>query len=105
MTIDNFANFARQKIDITDDEKKEKKVKTVCYLCDEKFDQNLRSCTNVRDHCHCTVRYQVAAYSVYTHNASGFDNYLAIPKIVENFNDCSFWCIDKEIQEDISFFG
>ena len=41
--LDDFANFRRQKIDVTDVEKREQKGKTICYLRWEKFNRNVRN--------------------------------------------------------------
>ena len=41
--LDDFANFRRQKIDLTDVEKREQKGKTICYLRWEKFNRNVRN--------------------------------------------------------------
>jgi len=53
-------NFSKKMIPSTEEEQCEYEKATVCWICQEKFDQSEKK---VRDHCHFTGKYRGAAHN------------------------------------------
>ena len=76
---------------LTKEEEKEFQSATICHICEEKLSSDKKS--KVRDHCHFTGKYRVAAHNkcnlecrkplilpVVFHNLQGYDSHLFIKK-------------------------
>lgn len=79
--------------------KREHRAETICYLCSEKFNWNVRSFYRVSDHCHYTRKYQSATHSVC--NLKYKENRY-IPKIAENASRL-LKIVEKQLQKTIFF--
>lgn len=104
--LSNLANFPRQKlIVLTDDQKTEHKDERVCYLCGDKFDEDVRKLTKsktivttVTAHStwslHC---WEKNVISVLAHNASEYHNHSLIVKTAEIFKSVIFIALQKTL--------
>ena len=109
-------NYEKKKIvPLTKEEKINYNDQEICYICKKKFDKSDKKHHKVRDHCHYTGKYRVAAYnicnlrykvpkeiSVVFHNGSTYDYHFIIKELVKEFEG-NFDCLGKSTEKYITF--
>ena len=85
----------------------------ICYICKKEFDNNDKKQQKVRDHCHYTEKYRVAAHNICNlrykvpkeipvvfHNGSTYDYHFIIKELVKEF-DGNFECLGENTEKYI----
>ena len=108
-------------IPLTDKENKSYEKQKVCYICKKEFstDENDKNAFKlyhkVRDHCHYTGKFRVAAHSIYNlryktpkkipvvfYNGSAYDYHLTINKLAKEFYG-QLECLGENTEKYINF--
>ena len=87
----------------------------ICYICKKEFDNNYKKQQKVRDHCHHTEKYRVAAHNICNlrykvpkeipvvfHSGSTYDYHFIIKELVKEF-DVNFDCLGENTEKYITF--
>ena len=103
-----------KKMTITKSERTQHTNALQCYICQKGFDNNVKSLTKVRDHCHLTGKFKGTAHSkcnldiktpkfipVIFHNLEGYDSHLFIKNL--GVSEGKIDCIPKNEKKYISF--
>ena len=108
-------NYEKKKmISLTTREEMYHNRQKICYICKKEFDNNDKK-QKVRDHCHYTGKYRVAAHSicilrykvpkeipVVFHNGSTYDYHFTVKELVKEL-DGSFECLGENTEKYITF--
>ena len=104
-------------IPLTTEEKIYHNEQEICYICKSKkeFDTSNKKHHKVRDHCHYTGKYRVAAHNICNlrykipkeipvvfHNGSTYDYYFIIKELGKEF-DGNFECLGESTEKYITF--
>ena len=109
-------NYEKKKmISLTTEEKIYHNKQKICYICKNEFDIKNKKHHKVRDHCHYTGKYRVAAHNIYNlrykipkeipvvfHNGSTYDYHFIIKEIVKEFEG-NFECLGENTEKYITF--
>ena len=101
-------------IPLTMEEKMYHNKQKICYICKKEFNNDKKN-YKVRDHCHCTGKYRVAAHNICNlqykvpkgipivfHNASIYDYHFIIKELVKEFEG-NFECLSENTKKYITF--
>ena len=111
-------NYEKKKmIPLTKKEEENHNKQKVCYICKKEFNigDNDKKHHKVKDHCHYTRKYRVAAHNICNlryripkeipivfHNGSTHDYHFIIKELVKEF-DGNFECLGENTEEYIAF--
>ena len=106
-----IANIEQKKMVFTEEDEKQFNKASDCWICGEELGND-----RVRDHCHYTGRYRVAAHNscnlkfskpkgvpVFFHNLSGYDSHLFIKKLGSSNKKENIDCIANNEEKYITF--
>ena len=114
--VSKIINYEKKKmIPLTTEEKIYQKKQKICYICKKEFNNNEKKNYKVRDHCHYTGKYRVAAHNICNlrykvpkeipivfHNGSIYDYHFIIKQLVKEFKG-NFKCLGENTEKYITF--
>ena len=104
----------KKMISLTTEEKIHYNKQKVCYICKKEFDNNNKKQQKVRDHCHYTDKFRVAAHNICNlrykipkeipvfHNGSTYDYHFIIKELTKEFEG-NFECLGENTEKYITF--
>ena len=111
-------NYEKKKmIPFTKEEKTYHNEQEICYICKKEFDNSDKKHCIVRDNCHYTGKYRIAAHNICNlrykipkeipvvfHNGSTYDYHFIIKELVKEF-DGNFECLGENTDKYITFLA